>query len=145
MCRCPVTAEGDAAIARIRTYVDMQQGYSLGDLAYSADFVSDTWPYFSYALRRSDMQLLLERMDRQHTECAERTASLSASVQHLHAVVKAVLDQAKAWEALAPANDWGESMDDAVLSDVGRAIQRIVKDAYKEASHEERDTGGESE
>lgn len=125
-------AKTKVAMDRIRTYVDVQRSHNLGDIAFSEDFRTEGWPRSAYALLRSDMLLLLEHMDRQE----EHVAALSGSLERLHSVVRAVLEQAGEWAALAPPDDWGAGPHDAVLSDVGRAIQRIIKDAYKEGSHD---------
>jgi hypothetical protein len=93
--------------------------------------------HHAYGISYPGLGADLERVLEQHTTDAERIATLSASVERLHGIIKAVLDQAGEWADLAPPDDWGEGPHDAVLSDAGRAIQRIVKDTYKEASHED--------
>lgn len=76
-------------------------------------------------------------MEHARARDAGRTSGMTASVTRLHRVIEAVTTQAEEWAKLAPPNDWGESVHDAVLSDVGRKIQRIIKDAFKEVPSED--------
>lgn len=51
---------------------------------------------------------------------------LRALVRPYEAAIAAVAVQAAEWAALAPADDWGNGPHDAVLSDVGRRLQRLM-------------------
>lgn len=44
----------------------------------------------------------------------------------LLAAVKAALAEADRWAALAPTDDWGESMHGTVLADAGRSLRETI-------------------
>jgi hypothetical protein len=59
-------------------------------------------------------------------DCGELVAKHRARAEAAEATLAGVRTKAGEWAALAPADDWGESMGDTAIADCGRAILAIT-------------------